>query len=46
MAFSTASSMWAGVLNPNGMGSPMFRYFTARPAASTFFASATMLRMA
>ncbi len=46
MAFSTAAIRCGGVWNPKGIGSPMFRYRTVRPVASTFRASATMLRMA
>jgi hypothetical protein len=33
-------------VNPKMIGSPMFRYRTFRPGASTLRASATMLRMA
>src|SRR5215210_3798411 len=46
MARSTASIMWGGVRKPKAMGSPMFRYLTVRPDASTLRASATMFRMA
>src|SRR6266852_830646 len=35
-----------GVLKPNATGSPILRYRTRVPAASTRWASATMLRMA
>src|SRR5260221_6777353 len=45
-ARSTASIMCGGVLNPKVMGSPILRYRTFVPAASTLRASATMFRIA